>query len=571
MTVVQGSSSIEIPNVESTIVLATLNARYIHSAFGLRYLKANLGEYESQCEIKEYTLESRPEDVVESILQVNPRVVGFGVYIWNVTHTEKVVALLKAVSPNTVIVLGGPEVSYEQEGQVIVGLADYVITGWGEVSFRKLVHSILQSHGQAGATALSEQKVLSEPTALSEQKVLSEPTAGNELESSSQISGTSGRQITDDTQIIAGEQPKLDAIRMPYHLYDDQDIKHRVLYVEASRGCPFKCEFCLSALDKTAWPFDLDLFLEEMDVLHQRGARHFKFVDRTFNLKIKNSLRIMEFFLERMTDDLFLHFEVVPDHLPEALKEMIARFPAGQLQFEVGIQTFNQDVQSKISRRQDNQKAETNIKWIRNESKAYLHTDLIFGLPGETLESFAQSFDKLVSLNPHEIQVGILKRLKGSPIIRHTQQHRLVFNPNPPYSIASSDLVSFSEVQFIGRFARCWDLIANSGRFKETLSLILADNPFANFSLLTKALFSRTGQTYKISLLRLFDLVHDIGAEELKINDHLLKNVISNDFAKSGLKSIPKCLIGDINKRRLGYKVKSQKGSNSHSARQGRH
>lgn len=503
-------------------MLATINARYIHSAFGLRYLKANLGNLEEYAQIKEFTLDSRPEDIVESLLQENPKIVGLGVYIWNIVESERVLSLLKVVSPETVVVLGGPEVSYEQSSQRIVELADYVISGWGEVSFRTLATAIL-----------AEQ--------------------------------------CDSDKLIVGEQPKLNQIKMPYYLYEDKDIAHRVLYVEASRGCPFKCEFCLSALDKTAWPFDLEIFLNEMDQLFKRGARHFKFVDRTFNLKVKNSLKIMQFFLDRLTEDTFLHFEVVPDHLPEALKEMIAKFPPGQLQFEVGIQTFNPEVQAKISRRQDNEKAENNIHWIRNHSSAHLHTDLIFGLPGEDLSSFAESFDQLVKLNPHEIQVGILKRLKGSPIIRHTQAHDLRFNPSPPYSIISSDTVSFEDVQFVSRFARYWDLIGNSGRFKATLPLLLGDQAFANFGQLTKSLYDHTGQTHKISLLRLYDFVYEMGVVALGLESESLKKAISDDFQRSGLKSIPKCLSGDRNKSNIRDN-RNRKGSGTkHAARQLRH
>jgi len=486
-----------LTNTDSVdIVLATLNARYIHSAFGLRYLKANLGEFQERCQIKEFTLESRAEDVVEQVLAVQPKVVGFGVYIWNVVQTEKVISLLKTVAPEVVVVLGGPEVSYENESQKIVEYADFIITGWGEVSFRQLMLQVFD--GEPGPD-----------------------------------------------KIIAGQQPKLDQISMPYHLYNEDDIKNRLLYVEASRGCPFKCEFCLSALDKTAWPFDLDEFLQHMASLYDRGARHFKFVDRTFNLKIKNSLRILEFFLERMSDDLFLHFEVIPDHLPEALKDMIVRFPAGSLQFEIGIQTFNPEVQTRISRRQDNAKAIENLSWIRQHSEAYIHADLIFGLPGETMESFAASFDQLVALTPHEIQVGILKRLKGSPIIRHTDAYQLKFNPNPPYSIASSDTVSFTDVQFMNRFARYWDLIGNSGHFKNTLGLLLGEAPFIRFSELTRALFERSGQTHKISLLRLYDLIYEIGLQTLSVPADEIIQAIYSDHSLSGLKSQLKCLGRD--------------------------
>jgi len=476
------------------LVLSTLNARYIHSAFGLRYLQANLGELQDQCVIEEFTLESRPEDIVELILGHQPRLVGFGVYIWNVVQTEQVIALLKAVAPEVIVVLGGPEVSYENDTQSIVEIADYVITGWGDVSFPKLAKSVLNN----------------EPV---EQKM------------------------------IAGEQLKLDQIVMPYHLYSEDDIKNRILYMEASRGCPFKCEFCLSALDKTAWPFDLDSFLDQMARLYDRGARHFKFVDRTFNLKIKNSLRILEFFLERLDNDLFLHFEVIPDHLPDALKEMIVKFPAGALQFEIGIQTFNPEVQARISRRQDNAKAQQNLRWIRDHTQAHVHADLIFGLPGETAESFAQSFDQLYALKPHEIQVGILKRLKGSPIVRHTEQHALVFNPNPPFSIVSSDTVSFENVQQMNRFARYWDIVGNSGHFKASLQLLLVKLPFHSFSQISQALFERTGQTHKISLLRLYDLIFAIAIEDLHLPEKSMRMAIEQDFKASGLKSRPKCLV----------------------------
>ncbi len=509
------SSEMSVNEAERAIVLSTLNARYIHASFGLRYLKANLGELEDACVIEEFTLDSRPADIVESLLKYKPAIVGFGIYIWNVRETERVVAMLKAVAPHVKVVLGGPEVSYEQAEQRIIGLADYVISGWGEVTFTELATGLLNGDGSAD-------------------------------------------------KYLAGMQPALSSINMPYRLYDDEDIRNRVLYVEASRGCPFKCEFCLSALDKTAWPFDLDQFLEHMDVLYQRGARHFKFVDRTFNLKIKNSIRILDFFLERMTDGLFLHFEVVPDHLPEALKEMIVKFPPQSLQFEIGIQSFNPEVQSLISRKQDNIAAAENIHWILTNSEAYVHADLIFGLPGDTLDSFASSFDRLYQLQPHEIQVGILKRLKGSPIIRHVDEFGLIFNPEPPFNIVASKEFDFVTVQRISRFARFWDLIGNSGRFRSSLPLLLADQPFDNFLQLSDAIFAATGQTHKISLLRLFDLVFNAAVESTHVED-LLAPALEQDFARSGLKSLPKFLQSKVGA------TSTRRQRAQHASRQARH
>lgn len=449
-----------------TILLTTLNARYAHASLGLRYLLANMAELTEQTRIEEYVIGLRSTDLLEKILKhQNPGeklIVGFGVYIWNVVETTQIVALLKRVAPEVVVVLGGPEVSYETEQQEIVKLADYVITGWGDVSFPALCRQILNG-----------------PKPL--------------------------------MKVHAGQQPALDQIKLPYDLYSEHDIRHRTIYVEASRGCPFKCEFCLSSLDKTAWPFDLDHFLAHMESLYQRGARLFKFVDRTFNLNIKSSLRIMQFFLDKLQanpdDPVFAHFEVVPDHLPDALKEGIKQFPPGTLQFEIGIQSFNPEVQALISRKQNNQKAAENIRWLMRESHAHLHVDLIAGLPGETMTSFAQGFNQLIALGPHEIQFGILKRLRGTPIIRHTQEYQLIFDPAPPYTILANRDIPFTDMQRLVRFARYWDMVANSGRFAHSLPLLLGQAPFENFLAFSDWLFASTDATHKISLDRLSALV----------------------------------------------------------------
>ena len=445
-----------------TIILSTLNARYAHASLGLRYLLANMGPLQSQARIEEFVIGAKTTEIVEKLLAHAPKVIGFGIYIWNVEETTRVVAMLKRVAPRVVIVLGGPEVSHESAEQAIVQLADYLVTGWGDVTFPKLCGEILNG-----------------PKPL--------------------------------MKVHAGVQPPMAEIAMPYALYSDHDIAHRTLYVEASRGCPFKCEFCLSALDKTAWPFALDTFLGELEALHVRGARLFKFVDRTFNLNIKTSLKIMQFFLDKLAahpdDPVYAHFELVPDHLPDALKEGIAKFPPGALQFEIGIQSFNPAVQALVSRRQDNAKAAENIRWLCEHSHAHLHVDLIAGLPGEDVASFARGFDQLVALGPHEIQFGILKRLRGTPIIRHTEQFGLVFDPYPPYTILATSTIDFGTMLRLVRFARYWDLVANSGRFAHTLVHLLGDAPFDHFMAFSDWIYSKTDATHRIALERLAGLV----------------------------------------------------------------
>jgi radical SAM superfamily enzyme YgiQ (UPF0313 family) len=473
----------------ASIILTTLNARYIHSAFGLRYLYANLGELQTVTCLDEFTIHQRPIDIVEKLLNKQPKIIGFSVYIWNITEITQTIAMLKQIAPHIIVVLGGPEVSHIPDQPDVVELADYVVMGAGEISFRLLCEQVLQ-----GSKPLNK--------------------------------------------MIQGDAITLDKLALPYHLYNDDDLRNRIIYVEASRGCPFKCEFCLSSLDKTSKPFALDAFLKEIDHLYQRGARNFKFIDRTFNLKVATSITILEFFLQRMTDNLYLHFEVIPDNLPDKLKQILTRFPAESLQFEIGVQTFDPEIQRLISRRQDNKKTCENLRWLRQHTGAHIHADLIFGLPQDTLDNFAKSFDLLVSLHPQEIQLGILKRLRGAPINRHTDEYQLRYNPLPPYNILSTRNIDFNTLQRVNRFTRYWDMIANSGRFPQTLPLILAKTPFKCFLQLSDALYSQSGSTWKIALKRLFELLYKVMTEEMNANQNVLKAALTHDYQRSGQKGL---------------------------------
>jgi hypothetical protein len=474
------------------ILLATLNAKYIHASLGLRYLYANLGELRANARIMEFTIDHRPVEIAEKLLALSPRIIGLGVYVWNADESRRLVAILKRVAPQVIIVLGGPEISHEQAEQPVTGLADYVICGQADLAFAALARRLITGERPA-------------------------------------------------EKVIDAKPPALGTLELPYRYYSDDDLKHRLLYVEASRGCPFKCEFCLSALDKSAYPFVLETFLTEMERLYARGARHFKFVDRTFNLNVTTSRRILEFFLARLDETLFLHFEVIPDHLPQGLKELLVKFPPGALQLEVGVQTFNPEVQALINRKQDNDATEENLRWLREQSHAHLHVDLIIGLPGEDLESFAAGFNRLWALRPHEIQVGILKRLRGAPLSRHTDQFDLRFSPEPPYTLLAADRLDFATMQRLGRFARYWDLVANSGRFPNTLPLLLGGDPFARFLAFSDWLYGTTGQTNKIALSRLFELLHEylVGSGHREAET---VEALARDCAVHGAKGCPAVL-----------------------------
>lgn len=474
------------------IVLATLNAKFIHAAFGLRYLLANLGELRPRAALAEFDITQRPLDIVERLLALAPRVVGLGVYIWNARETAAVVTLLRRLRPDLRIVLGGPEVSYETGQQDLARLADCVICGEADLAFAEVCRALL-----AGA----------------------EPPA----------------------RILPAPLPDLARLTLPYDEYTDADIAHHIIYVEASRGCPFECEFCLSSLDLPVRAFPLEPLLAALDRLLARGVRHFKFVDRTFNLNLRTSRAILEFFRARWRPGLFLHFELIPDRLPPALREVIAAFPPGALQFEVGIQTFNPEVAARIHRRQDYARLEENLRWLRAETGVHLHADLIFGLPGETLASFAAGFDRLLALRPHEIQVGLLKRLRGTPISRHDAEWGQVWSPLPPYELLENRTVDFATVQRVRRFARYWDLVANSGRFPRTAPLLWAGAPsaFDAFLRFSDRLFARTGQTHALALPRLARLLEDHLVHEGGHDAATVRAAVNADLAARPAAAVP--------------------------------
>jgi len=438
------------------ITLTTLNSRFTHSAIGLRYLYANMQELQKDTKIVEFSINDAMQSVVEKLLFNEPDIIGIGVYIWNVHLVQELIHIIKKVSPTIQIILGGPEVSYEPF-RVNLDEADFIIQGEGDLAFYKLCKKILNT--------------------------------------------------TTDERIIRMTLPNLKEIKLPYSYYSDHDIKNRYLYVEISRGCPFECEFCLSSMDEKVRAFDLDKVIEEFHKLWERGARNFKFVDRTFNLNMKAANKILDFFLAK-EPPYFAHFEVIPDHFPDSLREKIRSFPHGALQLEIGIQTLNLEIANNISRQLKLEKIEENITFLENETTAHIHLDLIVGLPGESLESFGKNLDKLMSISSCEIQIGILKKLSGTHIKRHDEEFGMVYSDIPPYDILKNSELSFNDIQIMKRFARFWDLTYNSGNFKNSLPLLWGEQSvFENFYAFGLWMYEQTDSTWKISLQRLGELL----------------------------------------------------------------
>ena len=469
------------------IILTTLNARYSHTSLGLRYLIANLKELKPQAEILEFVINSSVQTIAEQILEKKPKIIGIGVYIWNAFDIGELVKTIKKVSPETIVVLGGPEVSYTPL-RVNFDMADYIVCGEGEDTFYTLCKEILD--------------------------------------------GTC-------TQARVINSPKVDfsTIALPYDDYTDFDIANRHIYVENARGCPFECEFCLSSIETKMRYLSIEIFLEEIEKLWNRGARNFKFIDRTFNIKISYAKAILNYFLAK-EEDYFLHFEVIPDNFPEELRELIKQFKAGSLQLEVGIQTLNLDVAKEIRRNLKIDKIKENLRFLSQETHAHMHIDLIIGLPSETIESFGKNLNLLYTLSTGEIQVGILKKLSGTTLDRHDKVYGMVYNDSPPYDILKNDLIDFSLMQDMKRFARFWDIVYNSGNFQKTTELLFSDGKvFENFFDFSKWLYKRSESTYKISLDRIAQFLYEYLIKSY--DEDLVANTILQDVMAVGGRKIP--------------------------------
>ncbi len=476
------------------IVLCTLNARWSHASFGLRYLLANLGALQERCVLVEAEIAQRSSDTLEQILVHKPQIVGLGVYVWNALEMHQLAQLLKAVRPEIRLVLGGPEISYETAAQPIAALADHIITGEADLAFAQLCRQLLEG--------------------------LTPP------------------------RLIVGGNPSLDSIQLPYDLYDDNDLANRIVYVEASRGCPFECEFCLSSLDAPVRSFDTSAFLKAMEKLWERGLRRFKFVDRTFNLDIKAAVAILDFFRKRQNPQMFLHFEMIPDRLPPQLEHMLEHFAPGTIQLELGVQTFHPQAAQLIHRRQNAEQLQENLRRLATLPAVHVHADLIAGLPAEDEQSFGQGFDRLWALGVQEIQLGILKRLRGAPISRHTQAWQMVYSPLPPYELMQNKLIDFAGMQRLKRLARYWDLLGNSGHFSLTLPLLFAGrSPYGTMREFTGWMESRHHRSHGIALQWLFEMVYEFYAAAGRIDLPAIQSALAADWRNGGRRAHP--TLGD--------------------------
>lgn len=420
------------------VVLSTLNSKFIHSSLALRYLKA-YGEAHGQAyDIVEYTINMPVLHILSDITEHDIDILGFACYIWNIEMTLHVVDMVKAVRPDIKIVLGGPEVSFTADELLErCPNIDYIVQGEGEEAFHALVTAL-----QLGNDGL-------------------DPV----------IPGVRGRR---DGSILgsleAVEISDLSSIPFPYTEEDMDDLEHKIIYYESSRGCPFSCQYCLSGNKNTVRFFPQERTLEELQWFIDHGVKQVKFVDRTFNCAPHHHRPLMEFMRDSDTDMNF-HLEMEPELMTEWETNILCETPPGRIQIEVGVQSTHKKTLDAINRYNDWPYIQKSIRPIIQAGRTHVHMDLIVGLPHEDFKRFGQSFNDLFSLQPHALQIGFLKLLKGSGV-RRMREYKYVADPLAPYEVLSTHVLPYDDVRFLKYFEDVFERFYNSERFRTTFGYI---------------------------------------------------------------------------------------------------
>ncbi len=435
------------------VVIGTLNSKYIHSSLAPWCLFAAAREYckDGICaNVVEGTINENISDITERIAVQTPDAVALGCYIWNITKIYELIKMLKEKLPNVIIILGGPEVSYNAE-HVLRNqpLVDYIISGEGEYPLSMLLNKLF----------LNE----------------------TDIES---IKGICFRKTTYiDTKYIISEPYVSDkSYPSPYVPEYFEALHGRIAYIESSRGCPYSCAFCLSGRTKqhngqSVKYFDMERIEKEIIMLSGSGAKTVKFVDRTFNANPKRAYHIFKFIIEnyrvKIPEGVCFHFEIAGDILTDYMINLLSTAPAGLIQFEIGLQSFNSHTLESIHRRTDVKKLKENIARIIENGNIHVHVDLIAGLPFENYESFAESFNTAYLLNAHMLQMGFLKLLYGAPMRENRSEYPCEFSETPPYEVISTPWLTENDLKKLHIVESALDRIYNSGRFRRTIEYII--------------------------------------------------------------------------------------------------
>lgn len=423
------------------IVLTTLNAKYIHTNLALRYLKGS-AQPEFNPKIIEYTIKDPAFNIVSDLYQHKPDVVGFSCYIWNIEETIGVIRMLKTVSPNTKIVLGGPEVSYDVHDWLRrIPEVDFIVMGEGELSFK-----ILLQH----------------------------------LNGEIPLEDVPGICYMQDGKMKIHAQPKkvdLRELPSPYRFEEDRaSLGKRIQYIETSRGCPFSCQFCLSSIEVGVRYFNRDKIKEEIRYLMDNGAKTIKFVDRTFNISRSYAMEMFQFLIDEHKPGVVFQFEITADIMrPEVIQFLNDNAPRGLFRFEIGVQSTNDLTNELVKRRQNFEKLKRTVTMVKEGGKIDQHLDLIAGLPEEDYDSFRQTFNDVFAMRPEELQLGFLKLLRGTGLRVQAEQYGYTYVDLAPYEIFSNNVLTFDEIIRIKHAEDVLEKYWNDHRMDNTIEYLVTE------------------------------------------------------------------------------------------------
>ncbi len=479
----------------------------------MRYLKAFTKDLDFQGDIKEFSINDRVENILEGIIEEKPDVVAFSCYIWNMEFVNRLAELIKLVDPNIEILYGGPEVSYEGKEFLENHPGEYVIVGEGEKTFREFV-----------LYKLGEGKI-------EDIKGLNYKRDGKVFENS--------------------KRPEMDMNELVFPYTYEEDINNKIVYYEASRGCPFKCKYCLSSVMHGVRFLDVERVKKELKYFMERGLKLVKFVDRTFNCNREYTVELLKYLSEQDTETRF-HFEVAADLLTAEQIEILNNAPKGRFQLEVGVQTTNNEVLHNINRYITYENIKEKVLKVASGKNVMQHLDLIAGLPGEDLESFKKSFNDVHAIRPDEIQLGFLKLLKGSSMREEAEKWGIVYSPYAPYEIIRSKDISYEELLLLKKVEAMVDKYYNSCKFNNVIKFFLDiyDKPFDFYYDL--AMFFEEKGNFKRSIgnVEYYKILLDFYLEEIGGEDEgLFKEVLKFDYLCFNKKRwLPDFLVRTITK-----------------------
>ncbi len=435
------------------ILLTTLNSKYVHSNLALKYLYAVAQPWAAHVELKEYTINNTSDYVFGELIRGDYDVICFSCYIWNIRQICDLAETIKRAKPDTIIALGGPEVSFETETFLNGHLwADFVLMGEGEAVFRQWMEQLFSDEPDFdsvdGLARRSETGVVVNPPA----KILS-----------------------------------MEEISFPYEYLPAEDDK--VLYYESSRGCPFRCAYCLSSVDKVIRALPMDRVKRELSYFIYKKVKQVKFIDRTFNYDAVRCREIFRYLIERDNGVTNFHFEICADLIDEETLELLAGARKGLFQFEIGVQSTNPQVLKNCGRNGNFSKLAAVVEQIREMKNIHLHLDLIAGLPGENLESFRNSFNDVYRLKPDALQLGFLKVLKGSPMADMAERYGIVWRRQAPYETLFTNDIGADELVHLKMVEELLDLYWNRGGFAHSVNFMTDlqfDTPFDFYSTFAK-------------------------------------------------------------------------------------